>query len=168
MRRGVVTRVDADHIEIGSDVYKMRKFRGPPTNEPARTKSRSSESATRSKRAKSSPTAAATHKGELALGRNVLAAFMAWDGRIPISAMVLNPRWSGLEMATTLSKPISTNGYIAGGSCPGDFELPGNLSKGRAPILPHRIQDVLVNLIQRTDLLCNGFSAHGLFYTDFA
>ena len=50
------------------------------TSGPARTRSRSSSSATRSKRARSSPTAPPRSKGELALGRNVLVAFMSWDG----------------------------------------------------------------------------------------
>ena len=79
MRKGVVTKVDADHIEIGPDVYKMRKFVG--LNE--RTcQNQKPIIAVDDKIEKGQVIAdgAGTYKGELALGRNVLVAFMAWDG----------------------------------------------------------------------------------------
>ena len=78
-RKGVVTRVDAEHIEIGPDVYRLRKFVG--LNE--RTcQNQKPIVALGDKIEKGQVIAdgAATSHGELALGRNVLAAFMAWDG----------------------------------------------------------------------------------------
>ncbi len=77
--KGVVTKVDAEHIEIGPDVYKLRKFVG--LNE--RTcQNQKPIVAVGDKIEKGQVIAdgAGTYKGELALGRNVLVAFMAWDG----------------------------------------------------------------------------------------
>ena len=76
---GTVTKVDAEKIEIGDDVYKLRKFVG--LNE--RTcQNQKPIIALGQKIEKGQVIAdgAATYHGELALGRNVLAAFMAWDG----------------------------------------------------------------------------------------
>jgi DNA-directed RNA polymerase subunit beta len=76
---GTVTHVDARRIEIGSDVYKLRKFVG--LNE--RTcQNQKPIVHVGQKVAKGDVIAdgAGTHQGELSLGRNVLAAFMAWDG----------------------------------------------------------------------------------------
>jgi len=78
-RKGTVTHVDAAKIEIGSEVYKLRKFVG--LNE--RTcQNQKPIVALGDKVEKGQVIAdgAATFQGELALGRNVLAAFMAWDG----------------------------------------------------------------------------------------
>jgi DNA-directed RNA polymerase subunit beta len=76
---GDVTYVDGRRIEIGKDVYKLRKFVG--LNE--RTcQNQKPIVRVGQKVAKGDVIAdgAATYHGELALGRNVLAAFMAWDG----------------------------------------------------------------------------------------
>jgi hypothetical protein len=59
------------------------------TSGPASTRSRSSRRATRSRPARSSPTAPAS-QGELALGKNVLVAFMTWDGYNFEDAILLN------------------------------------------------------------------------------
>ena len=78
-RKGVVTFVDAKRIEIGPDVYHLRKFVG--LNE--RTcQNQKPIVALGDKIEKGQVLAdgAATQNGELALGRNVLAAFMAWEG----------------------------------------------------------------------------------------
>ncbi len=78
-RKGVVTYVDANRIEIGADVYTLRKFVG--LNERTCQNQKPIVSLGE-KIEKGQPIAdgAATYMGELALGRNVLAAFMAWEG----------------------------------------------------------------------------------------
>jgi DNA-directed RNA polymerase subunit beta len=87
-RKGTVTYVDATSIEItpagsagaaGVDTYELRKYSG--LNE--RTcQSQKPIIALGQKVEKGEVIAdgAATYKGELALGRNVLVGFMAWDG----------------------------------------------------------------------------------------
>ena len=79
VRKGTVTKVDARRIEIGNDAYPLRKFVG--LNE--RTcQNQKPIVALGDKVEKGQVIAdgAATYQGELALGRNVLVAFMAWDG----------------------------------------------------------------------------------------
>ncbi len=78
-RNGTVTYVDANRIEIGGDIYPLRKFVGlnertcqnqKPIVQPGEKVDRGQVIAD----------GGATYAGELALGRNVLAAFMAYDG----------------------------------------------------------------------------------------
>jgi DNA-directed RNA polymerase subunit beta len=78
-RKGTVSYVDARRIEIGNDVYPMRKFVG--LNERTCLNQKPIVSIG-DKVEKGQPIAdgPATYNGELALGRNVLVAFMAWDG----------------------------------------------------------------------------------------
>ena len=64
---------------------RRRRLQAPQVRRPQRADLPEPEAAwsawaTRSRRARSSPTARPPTQGELALGRNVLAAFMAWDG----------------------------------------------------------------------------------------
>ncbi|MGO8748913.1 MAG: DNA-directed RNA polymerase subunit beta [Thermoguttaceae bacterium] len=76
---GTVKYVDATRIEIGSDVYKLRKFVG--LNE--RTCQNQKPIVQLGQKVEKGAVladGAATYQGELALGRNVLVAFMAWDG----------------------------------------------------------------------------------------
>ncbi len=78
-RKGTVTYVDARRIEIGKDVYPLRKFVG--LNE--RTCQNQKPIVAVGDKAEQDQVVAdgaATYKGELALGRNVLVSFMAWDG----------------------------------------------------------------------------------------
>jgi len=78
-RKGTVTYVDAHRIEIGSDVYTLRKFVG--LNE--RTCQNQKPIVSLGEKVEKGQVVAdgaATYQGELSLGRNVLAAFMAWDG----------------------------------------------------------------------------------------
>jgi len=79
-RKGTVTYVDADRIEIGKgDVYRLRKFVG--LNE--RTCLNQKPIVALGEKVEKGQVIAdgpATAHGELALGRNVLVAFMAWDG----------------------------------------------------------------------------------------
>ena len=78
-RKGTVTFVDAKRIEIGGDVYVLRKFVG--LNERTCQNQRPIVSmGEKIEKGQVIADGAATRRGELALGRNVLAAFMAWDG----------------------------------------------------------------------------------------
>ncbi len=77
--RGTVTYVDGSRIEIGNDVYKLRKFVGLnertcQNQKPIVTVGQTME------KGDVIADGAGTFHGELALGRNVLVAFMAWDG----------------------------------------------------------------------------------------
>ncbi len=77
--KGTVTYADARRIEIGGDVYNLRKFVG--LNE--RTCQNQKPIVTvgdKIEKGQVIADGAATYQGELALGRNVLVAFMAWDG----------------------------------------------------------------------------------------
>jgi DNA-directed RNA polymerase subunit beta len=77
--KGTVHYVDARRIEIGNDVYQMRKFVG--LNERTCQNQRPIiKLGEKVEKGQVIADGAATHQGELALGRNVLAAFMAWDG----------------------------------------------------------------------------------------
>ncbi len=79
-RNGTVTYVDADSIEINeTDVYKLRKYVG--LNE--RTCQNQKPIVQLGQKVEKNEViadGAATFKGELALGRNVLVGFMSWDG----------------------------------------------------------------------------------------
>jgi DNA-directed RNA polymerase subunit beta len=78
-RKGVVTAVDATHIEIGPDLYKLRKFVG--LNErTCQNQKPIIQVGDKIEKGQVIADGAATSQGELALGRNVLCAFMAWDG----------------------------------------------------------------------------------------
>ena len=79
-RKGIITYVDADSIEINeTDVYKLRKYVG--LNE--RTCQNQKPIVQVGQKVEKNEViadGAATFKGELALGRNVLVGFMSWDG----------------------------------------------------------------------------------------
>ncbi|MEC7696823.1 MAG: DNA-directed RNA polymerase subunit beta [Planctomycetota bacterium] len=78
-RAGTVSYVDADRIEIGNEVYPMRKFVG--LNE--RTCQNQKPIISLGQKVEKGDVladGAATRNGELALGRNVLVAFMTFDG----------------------------------------------------------------------------------------
>ena len=78
-RKGVVTFVDAQRIEIGTDIYQLRKFVG--LNErTCQNQKPIIRVGDKVEKGQVIADGAATYRGELALGRNVLAAFMAWDG----------------------------------------------------------------------------------------
>jgi len=78
-RAGTVTYVDAERIEIGPDVYPLRKFVGlnERTCQNQKPLVRLGQAV---EKGDILADGAATCHGELALGRNVLVAFMAWDG----------------------------------------------------------------------------------------
>jgi len=79
-RKGTITYVDAEAIEInGSDVYKLRKYVG--LNErTCQNQKPIVQLGQKVEKGEVIADGAATFKGELALGRNVLVGFMAWDG----------------------------------------------------------------------------------------
>ena len=78
-RKGTVTYVDADRIEVGSDVYRLRKFVG--LNErTCQNQKPIVQVGQKVEKGQVLADGAATFQGELALGRNVLVGFMAWDG----------------------------------------------------------------------------------------
>lgn len=78
-RKGTVSYVDADRIEIGNDVYPLRKFVGLNERTCLNQKPivRPGDKVEKGQVIADGP---GTQGGELALGRNVLVAFMAWDG----------------------------------------------------------------------------------------
>jgi DNA-directed RNA polymerase subunit beta len=78
-RKGAVTYVDANRIEIGNEVCRLRKFVG--LNErTCQNQKPIVELGQKVERGQVIADGAGTYRGELALGRNVLVAFMAWDG----------------------------------------------------------------------------------------
>jgi DNA-directed RNA polymerase subunit beta len=78
-RKGTVTYVDSTRIEIGSEVYPLRKFVG--LNErTCQNQKPIVEMGQKVEKGDVIADGAATFKGELALGRNVLVGFMVWDG----------------------------------------------------------------------------------------
>jgi len=89
-RSGVITKVSADEIVI-DDVatYKLRKFVGLNEGTCLNQKPIVSEGQ-KVKKGEVIADGAATCKGELSLGRNVLVAFMAWDGYNFEDAMVIS------------------------------------------------------------------------------
>ena len=100
-RAGKVTYVDAARIEIGSDVYELRKFRG--LNE--RTCLNQKPIVQLGERVDKNQViadGAATYHGELALGRNVLVGFMAFDGFNFEDAIVISEELVRNDVYTSL------------------------------------------------------------------
>ena len=78
-RDGTVTYVDAERIRIDDREYVMRKFTG--LNERTCLNQKPIiKLGQKVKKGQIIADGAATYQGELSLGRNVLVAFMAWDG----------------------------------------------------------------------------------------
>jgi len=78
-RKGTVSYVDSNRIEVGDDVYKLRKFVG--LNERTCQNQKPTVSlGDKIEKGQVLADGAATFQGQLALGRNVLCAFMSWDG----------------------------------------------------------------------------------------
>ncbi|MFV2067507.1 MAG: DNA-directed RNA polymerase subunit beta [Pirellulales bacterium] len=78
-RKGTVRYVDADRIEVDGDAYQLRKFVG--LNErTCQNQKPIVRPGDKVEKGQVIADGAATYQGELALGRNVLVAFMAWDG----------------------------------------------------------------------------------------
>jgi DNA-directed RNA polymerase subunit beta len=78
-RPGKVTYVDASRIEVGGDVYLMKKYRG--LNERTCLNQKPIvHVGDKVEKGQVLADGAATFRGELALGRNVLVGFMSYDG----------------------------------------------------------------------------------------
>ncbi|NLF70433.1 MAG: DNA-directed RNA polymerase subunit beta [Candidatus Anammoximicrobium sp.] len=78
-RAGKVNYVDANRIEVGTDVYELRKFRG--LNERTCLNQKPIvKLGDKVEKGQVIADGAATFLGELSLGRNVLAGFMSFDG----------------------------------------------------------------------------------------
>ena len=78
-RAGTITYVDAERIKVDEREYILRKFVG--LNERTCLNQKPIvKMGQKVKKGQVMADGAATHQGELALGRNVLVAFMAWDG----------------------------------------------------------------------------------------
>jgi DNA-directed RNA polymerase subunit beta len=78
-KAGKVTYVDASRIEIGPDVYDLQKYQG--LNERTCLNQRPVvKPGDKIEKGQVIADGAATHLGELALGRNVLVGFMSFDG----------------------------------------------------------------------------------------
>jgi DNA-directed RNA polymerase subunit beta len=78
-KAGTVTAVDATRIEVGDDVYKLRKYEA--LNE--RTCQNQTPIVVLGQKVKAGEViadGAATQRGVLALGKNLTVAFMPWDG----------------------------------------------------------------------------------------
>src|ERR671930_1261339 len=90
-KAGTVTYVDATRIKVDEDEYVLRKFVG--LNE--RTCQNHKPLVRPGEKVKAGQIiadGAATHKGELALGRNVLVAFMSWEGYNFEDAIIISER----------------------------------------------------------------------------
>src|SRR5437867_8895673 len=101
-RGGTVTYVDAMRILIdNADEYDLRKFVG--LNERTCLNQRAIvKKGQRVKKAQVIADGAATHIGELALGRNVLVAFMTFDGYNVQAAIVISPRQVQEDIFTSI------------------------------------------------------------------
>jgi DNA-directed RNA polymerase subunit beta len=90
-RAGTVTYVDANRVKIDEDEYVFRKFVG--LNE--RTCQNHKPIVKLGDKVKAGQIiadGAATHKGEMALGRNVLVGFMSWEGYNFEDAIIISER----------------------------------------------------------------------------
>ncbi len=88
---GTVTYVDAQHIRVDEREYVLRKFTG--LNEHTCLNQKPIvKVGQKVKEGDVLADGAATHKGELALGRNVLVAFMSWDGYNFEDAIIISER----------------------------------------------------------------------------
>ena len=100
-RAGKVTFVDASRIEIGSDVYELRKFRG--LNERTCLNQKPIiQLGEKVEKGQVIADGAATFQGELALGRNVLAGFMSYDGFNFEDAIVISEELVQNDVYTSL------------------------------------------------------------------
>ncbi len=106
-RGGVVTSVTAERIRIETDAgeldeYQLLKFvRSQPghVHQPAPDRRRRGSG---SPTARPSPTRPRPSKGELALGQNILVAFMSWEGGNFEDAIVISDRLVRDDLFTTI------------------------------------------------------------------
>jgi len=100
-REGVVHRADSQVIEIGEEIYTLRKYIG--LNE--RTCLNQIPVVKAGDRVKAGQViadGASTHQGELSLGKNVLVAFMPWDGYNYEDAILVSERLAQDDVFTSI------------------------------------------------------------------
>src|SRR5262249_36528066 len=90
-KKGTVTYVDAERIKVDDRGYPLRKFVG--LNERTCLNQKPIiKLGQKVNKGQIIADGAATHAGELALGRNVLVAFMAWDGYNFEDALIISEK----------------------------------------------------------------------------
>ncbi len=90
-KAGTITYVDAERIRVDDKEYVLRKFVG--LNERTCLNQKPIiKIGDKVKKGQIIADGAATHKGELALGRNVLVAFMSWEGYNFEDAIIISER----------------------------------------------------------------------------
>ena len=100
-RAGAVKYVSADTIIVGDDEYRLRKFVG--LNERTCLNQRPIvRKGQRVKRGQVLADGAGTYDGELSLGKNVLVAFMTWDGYNFEDAIIISERLLKEDVYTSL------------------------------------------------------------------
>src|SRR5205823_3776653 len=100
-KAGTVTFVDATHIKIDEREYTLRKFVG--LNERTCLNQKPVvRMGQKIKKGQIIADGAATHNGELALGRNVLVAFMAWDGYNFEDAIIISEKLVKQDVYTSI------------------------------------------------------------------
>ncbi|MGN6545846.1 MAG: DNA-directed RNA polymerase subunit beta [Aureliella sp.] len=100
-RAGKVTFVDASRIEIGSDIYHLKKYQG--LNERTCLNQRPIvKPGDKVEKGQVIADGAATYKGELALGRNVLVGFMSFDGYNYEDAIIISEELVRADTYTSL------------------------------------------------------------------
>ena len=100
-RAGKVTYCDAERIEVGSDIYPMKKFVG--LNERTCCNQKPIVAVgDKVERGQVLADGAATYKGELALGRNVLVGFMSFDGYNYEDAIIISEELVKADTYTSL------------------------------------------------------------------
>ena len=100
-KAGTVSYVDAEVIRIGDQEYKLRKFVG--LNERTCLNQKPIvKIGERVKKGQIIADTAATCQGELALGRNVLVAFMAWEGYNFEDAIIISEKFVKEDTFTSI------------------------------------------------------------------
>jgi DNA-directed RNA polymerase subunit beta len=100
-KSGTVTYVDANHVKVDDHDYPLRKYVG--LNERTCLNQKPIvRVGQRVKKGQVLADGAATHNGELALGRNVLVAFMAWDGYNFEDAIIISEKLVKEDTYTSL------------------------------------------------------------------
>ncbi|MDD4955115.1 MAG: DNA-directed RNA polymerase subunit beta [Candidatus Omnitrophica bacterium] len=88
---GTVEEVDAHHIKIGNFVYKLKKFERSNAD-PCVNQRPIVSKGDKVKTGETIADGMATHRGELALGRNLLVGFMPWRGYNFEDAIIINEK----------------------------------------------------------------------------
>ncbi|MFO0012530.1 MAG: DNA-directed RNA polymerase subunit beta [Planctomycetota bacterium] len=100
-RAGKVTFVDTTRIEIGNDVYHLKKYQG--LNERTCLNQRPIINiGDKVEKGQIIADGAATHLGELALGRNVLVGFMSFDGYNYEDAIIISEELVKQDVYTSI------------------------------------------------------------------